>query len=284
MKRNWFFLLCTMILTDALYGQSNEIDTRVDGSKGVGVQNVAMSNKRVKMEPQLEPLGPIRLGLNDNTIDLRDFVVDYKSIKDVKFDGVPIAIKDRFITIPSPKTAALHELTLNVNGDDLSIPVFKSNKNKVVFEYKATSDKISKVTWAGSLNGWNNSSHPLAKDKSGIWKLTMEVEDGEYPYRIWEDGQELLDANNAVQKDNGLGGKNSVWVVGNARKSSRIRTFMMEGSTLYLLAEGNVDRYVYYLNNKKGGEGKVESGKFTIALPKTMWSGYLRVYAESNGQ
>jgi hypothetical protein len=236
------------------------------------------------MEAQMEPLGPIRLSLGDNRIDLRDFIVDYTSISQVKFDGITIPVKERIAVIPAPKGGVLHDLTLTVSGEEINIPVFNSNKSKVVFEYKASSDKVANVCWAGSLNGWNKSSHPLQKDKSGVWKLIMEVENGEYPYRIWEDGEEKLDANNTVQKDNGLGGKNSVWIVGNAKSSAKIRTFMMEGSTLHLLAEGKVDRFVYYLNNKRGGEGIVENGKFNIALPKTAWTGYLRVFAESNGQ
>ena len=285
MKRILIFGTLSLCLIGFAKGQSHGIDTRVDGTKSPVVNKPLGNNgQRVKMEPQLEPLGPIRLALGDNQIDLRDFVVDYSSITEVKLDGVSIPIKDRFVVIPSPQTKVLHDLTLIVKGEEINIPVFKSNKSKVVFEYQPSSDKVSNVYWAGSLNGWNKTSHPLQKDKSGVWKLTMEVENGEYPYRIWEDGEEKLDANNTVQKDNGLGGKNSVWIVGNAKSSSKIRTFMMEGSTLHLLAEGKVDRFVYYLNNKRGGEGIVEKGKFIIALPKTAWSGYLRVFAESGGQ
>ena len=240
-----------------------------NASAGNG-KNPVNKGQRVKMDPQMEPLGPIRLNLDDNKIDLRDFVVDYTLVRQVTFDGTPVPMKDRVITLPAPKGGALHELTLMVNGEELNIPVFKSNKNKVVFEYKASSDKVSNVNWAGSLNGWNKSSTPLQKDKNGVWKLMMEVENGEYPYRIWEDGEEKLDANNPNQKDNGLGGKNSVWVVGNAKSSAKIRTFMMEGSTLHLLAEGKVDRFVYYLNNKKGGEGIVENGKFIKILLESL--------------
>ena len=286
MKRVWILGILSCCFFCVAVAQNDVINnkSRVDGTQAPSGQLSQGAGVRVKMDPQMEPLGPIRLSLGENQIDLRDFIVDYSSIRQVMFDGVSIPIKDRMVMISSPASGVLHDLALTVNGEEVNIPVFKSNKSKVVFEYKASSDKVTNVTWAGSLNGWNKSSHPLQKDKSGVWKLMMEVENGEYPYRIWEDGVEKLDANNSVQKDNGLGGKNSVWIVGNAKSSAKIRTFMMEGSTLYLLAEGKVDRFVYYLNNKKGGEGIVENGKFIIALPKTAWSGYLRVYAESNGQ
>jgi glycosidase len=286
MKRIWILgiLSCCFIGVTSAQNDATNVKSRVDGTQAPTGQLGQGSGVRVKMDPQLEPLGPIRLSLGENQIDLRDFVVDYKTVRTASFDGVNVPIKDRLLFIPAPTLGALHDLTLLVNGEEWSIPVFKSNKSKVVFEYKASSDKVKSVCWAGSLNGWNKTSHPLQKDKSGVWKLSMEVENGEYPYRIWEDGEEKLDANNPTQKDNGLGGKNSVWIVGTPQKPAKIRTFMSEGSTMYLLAEGKVDRYVYYLNNKKGGEGKVEGGKFTIPLPKTGWSGYLRVYAESNGQ
>ncbi len=286
MKRIWILgiLSCCFIGVTSAQNDATNVKSRVDGTQAPTGQLGQGSGVRVKMDPQLEPLGPIRLSLGENQIDLRDFVVDYKTVRTASFDGVNVPIKDRLLFIPAPTSGALHDLTLLVNGEEWSIPVFKSNKSKVVFEYKASSDKVKSVCWAGSLNGWNKTSHPLQKDKSGVWKLSMEVENGEYPYRIWEDGEEKLDANNPTQKDNGLGGKNSVWIVGTPQKPAKIRTFMSEGSTMYLLAEGKVDRYVYYLNNKKGGEGKVEGGKFTIPLPKTGWSGYLRVYAESNGQ
>jgi hypothetical protein len=175
MKRILIFGVLTLLMAGIVKGQSHGIDTRVDGTKSPAVgKTMGNAGQRVKMQVQMEPLGPIRLTLGDNKIDLRDFIVDYTSISQVKFDDLTIPVKERIAVIPAPKGGVLHDLTLTVSGEEINIPVFKSNKSKVVFEYKASSDNVANVCWAGSLNGWNKTSHPLQKDKSGLWKLTME--------------------------------------------------------------------------------------------------------------
>ena len=42
---------------------------------------------------------------------------------------------------------------------------------------------------AGSFNQWNPSSHPLKKDKQGVWKISLALNPGQYEYRFHVDGE-----------------------------------------------------------------------------------------------
>lgn len=66
-----------------------------------------------------------------------------------------------------------------------SKPVKTSNQ-KAAFEYFAPHAK--NVFLAGSFNGWDLKACPLAKDKEGRWKATLELKPGRHEYRYLIDG------------------------------------------------------------------------------------------------
>lgn len=83
----------------------------------------------------------------------------------------------------------------------------RATKSGVEFVYDGAA---SKVSVAGSFNNWNQSTHPLAKDKSGAWKTAVSLGKGKYQYKFVADGNWLMDPSNPATADDGYGGQNSL--------------------------------------------------------------------------
>jgi len=58
---------------------------------------------------------------------------------------------------------------------------------KVIFSLKAP--EASHVYLAGGFNGWDTTRHPLKKEKTGVWKISVNLDPGTYEYLFFVDGQ-----------------------------------------------------------------------------------------------
>ncbi|MEW6375498.1 MAG: isoamylase early set domain-containing protein [Thermodesulfobacteriota bacterium] len=63
----------------------------------------------------------------------------------------------------------------------------KEKDKKVNFELFATQAK--NVSISGDFNNWNTISHPMKKDKKGVWKISLHLPPGTYQYRFFVDGE-----------------------------------------------------------------------------------------------
>jgi 1,4-alpha-glucan branching enzyme len=63
---------------------------------------------------------------------------------------------------------------------------------------------------AGDFNDWDTGSHPLKKDKKGVWKTSINLSPGTYQYRFYVDGQWQNDPSSADCVLNPFGTSNSV--------------------------------------------------------------------------
>ena len=52
-----------------------------------------------------------------------------------------------------------------------------------------TAPDAKAVFVAGTFNGWNAESHPLARTRDGRWTLTLDLPPGRYEYKFIIDGQ-----------------------------------------------------------------------------------------------
>jgi 1,4-alpha-glucan branching enzyme len=66
------------------------------------------------------------------------------------------------------------------------------------------------VSIAGDFNNWNTISHPMEKDKKGIWKISFNFQPGTYQYRFLVDGQWQTDPNCTECVENPFGTLNCV--------------------------------------------------------------------------
>lgn len=87
----------------------------------------------------------------------------------------------------------------------------KLTKTKVTFTCLAPSAKS--VLLAGDFTGWQQAPVALKKDRSGVWKKTVNLPVGRYEYRLLVDGQWQNDPNCPDRQPNQFGGENCVCVV-----------------------------------------------------------------------
>jgi len=67
------------------------------------------------------------------------------------------------------------------------IPRRPSTKQAVTFEYFDPSATI--VTLVGDFNRWDPKARPLKRDAGGLWKVTIRLEPGTYPYKFVLNGE-----------------------------------------------------------------------------------------------
>jgi len=49
------------------------------------------------------------------------------------------------------------------------------------------------VSLVGDFNNWNASSHPMTKEKNGLWVVTVQLNRGRHYYQFLVDGEPVLD-------------------------------------------------------------------------------------------
>jgi len=62
----------------------------------------------------------------------------------------------------------------------------KSKPKKVNFLLEAA--HAGQVFLVGEFNAWNTTTHPMKKEKSGVWKISLSLLPGAYQYRFFVDG------------------------------------------------------------------------------------------------
>ncbi|HPS19809.1 MAG TPA: glycogen-binding domain-containing protein [Candidatus Omnitrophota bacterium] len=84
----------------------------------------------------------------------------------------------------------------------------KSSKKKVDFELFAPEAKTVVVT--GSFSSWDTKGVAMAKNKSGLWKTSVDLCAGKHEYKFVVDGQWRIDPANNKTINNGYGSVNSL--------------------------------------------------------------------------
>ena len=90
----------------------------------------------------------------------------------------------------------------------------KKNTKIIKTEFGLLAPQARSVFLAGNFNQWNLSSHPLKKDKRGIWKISLALNPGQYEYRFHVDGEWQNDSNCSSFVENPFGTLNCLKIVG----------------------------------------------------------------------
>ncbi len=56
-------------------------------------------------------------------------------------------------------------------------------------EFSLSAPQAQSVFLSGNFNQWDLSSHPLKRDKNGMWKISLNLNPGEYEYRFFLDDE-----------------------------------------------------------------------------------------------
>jgi 1,4-alpha-glucan branching enzyme len=89
----------------------------------------------------------------------------------------------------------------------------KKEKSKKV-NFSLLAPHAESVNVVGDFNNWNTISHPMKKDKKGLWKISLNLDSGTYQYRFFVDGEWQSDPNCMDCVENPFGTLNCVKKVG----------------------------------------------------------------------
>ena len=89
----------------------------------------------------------------------------------------------------------------------------KVSQNLKQTEFSFLAPEAQRVSIGGSFNQWNPSSHPLKRDKKGIWKISLPLSPGQYEYRFFVDEEWQTDPNCPTCVENPFGTLNCVRIV-----------------------------------------------------------------------
>lgn len=231
---------------------------------------------------------PVHLKYGSTTVYMTDYFDDVRYIQKVVLEGCKTSIDTTtgILTIANNATTPVSNLNITYKGVEHDIPVFKSQKVNFHFTYKPTSAAVKIVELAGSMNGWNRKATPLQLN-GGIWSTDMVLNPGLYQYRIWEDGQEIMDANNQDKIDNGMGAFNNTFKAGKpVGKSPRIISTSANENQIEVTALDSITNVLAYCENQLVTV-TVKGSKIEIKIPdfcKTLPSASIRIFADNGEQ
>jgi len=80
-------------------------------------------------------------------------------------------------------------------------------------EFSLLAPSAQSVFLSGVFNQWDLSSHPLKRDKNGMWKISLNLNPGQYEYRFFVDGEWQNDSSCCDFVDNPFGTLNCLKIV-----------------------------------------------------------------------
>jgi 1,4-alpha-glucan branching enzyme len=89
----------------------------------------------------------------------------------------------------------------------------KKQKSKKT-EFSLLAPSAQSVFLSGNFNRWDLSSHLLKRDKNGMWKISLNLEPGQYENRFLVDGEWQNDPSCCDFVDNLFGTSNCIKIVG----------------------------------------------------------------------
>ena len=244
--------------------------------------------KDIQAPVELQGLAsPIRLQLDTTEVLLTDYFPDPAKIESVQWNNRSwTADSTGMVVLLGAAPAPLSNLSVTCAGHSFDLPVFATNKIRYTFTYTPSRADVGTVELSGSMNGWNRKASPLVKNGDS-WSIELILNQGLYQYRIWEDGQEMMDASNLSTISNGMGGLNNTFQAGPVLSSQpMLFTEKVEDSNVVLLDGDQCKQVLAYWENQLI-PSSIANGQITLQLPKEANSkarSHVRVFADNGVQ
>ncbi len=154
---------------------------------------------------------PVYLKVDSTELILRDYLGD-KSISKLE---LPAGLSNvsgnqkELLLVGSPREKISLLKVFSPEGDE-AIVLIKSAAKAIDFVYDR--DDIGRnrdVRLIGTFNNWNRESEPMSYSK-GTYRKTLQLEPGQYQYKLYVNGEEVLDPKVEQRVSNGLGSFNNV--------------------------------------------------------------------------
>ncbi|HOK85763.1 alpha-amylase family glycosyl hydrolase [Tenuifilum sp.] len=228
-------------------------------------------------------LSVIQLAGDSTLVYLTDYFPDPQVIDSVSIPShfqYSISDSKAYLTLKADNQSLpwLSYIFIWAKGDKYCLLVRKNRKLPVTFTFDPQGKKVKSVQLAGQINDWNPSSTNLTFDGK-VYKTTKLLNPGKYHYQVVIDGKWMLDPANPTFEDNGMGGYNSVLVVGNTNPEElpKLVPFSTDGNKLFIKAIGNIDKFIVLWQNYLMDDKFITSkeGFYEITIPENA-RGYKR--------
>lgn len=198
---------------------------------------------------------PIRLENDTTRVCLTDYFLYPEKIRKIT---VPESIKlirekdgNEILLVQKGELRPLENIRFKYEGERYDIPLLRSTKKKITFTFDPKGKKYERVQLAGDMNAWNPGHTELAYE-DGLWKTTLYLRPGRYPYLLVLDGKKTIDPGNKERIPNDRGGVNSLLTVaGEEGEAPSVYTGKVKQDTIFLLNQYPVEEWVVYLQNLK---------------------------------
>lgn len=210
---------------------------------------------------------PINLGFDTTHVVLEDFFIDAAEVNSIKApNGLEVSsIENGEIDLVGSISNPIDVLKISLAGREYSILLKKTTKQAVELVFDPKGKDYSSVQLKGEMNAWNPNAGELSKDGK-VWKISMLMNKGIYQYLFVVDGMETLDKLNTNSVSNGMGGRNSLLIVGEETTKPSVITSSFSGSNISMnIVDG--DEIIAFWENQQL-EAKINGNEFTFTLPK----------------
>lgn len=155
-------------------------------------------------------------------IDLHRFVHPAASSR-VRVDppsGVQAAVNRESLSLhllPNDKLRGIVDIPIALQDagkeQQLIITIALRGRRTATFTYKPTTPSHS-LAVAGSFNGWSKTALPMTATPDGTYRASIEIDPGTYTYKFVIDDKWITDPSNSATTSDGMGGTNSLLIVG----------------------------------------------------------------------
>lgn len=213
---------------------------------------------------------PWLLQRDTTLLRLADYFPEVGGITSVEIPGAEYTrLEDGMVQIVGgPTRNGLFNMTVMYNGLRYDFPLFASSELPHRFSYVSPNPDVEVVQLAGNFNGWNPSATTL-EAVNGTYKTKFHLRKGIYEYQVVEDGAWMLDSTNPDSKDNGQGGRNSVFVVGNpTQETPMIYADQVLAEGLVVRSETAMDSLMVYWEDQLLDYVHLNDSVFVITVPE----------------
>lgn len=197
---------------------------------------------------------PVRLNLDSTEVFLEDYLMDATLLDSVAVSAGLHVFHDTVLhklVLVGQAEEDLAVLSLWMKEEKLDLPLKKSFAQRIVFQFSDSVHQYQKVEIAGGFNGWTASKGGLSYNESnGHWEKEFVLNAGEEPYRLHIDGVEQLDPQNPSKKENGLGGFNSIWKIGNTEEIGQLSSTLSKEGLLQFESPNKEGHWLYFYHNQ----------------------------------
>lgn len=227
---------------------------------------------------------PVYLNSDTTEIILKDYLADQEISAVFLPEGLSNhSPKKGVLQLSGTPEAKITKLRIHSGKNKFSLILIRSAAQKVNFRYSRKDlGKDKTVRLIGTFNNWNRASAPLKYVKRK-YQTTLSLEPGRYAYKLFVDGQEMLDPKVAEKASNGMGSYNNILnVVGDSIKPGAY-TIAQDGSNIVVQQNEPLGKVMALWQNQAilGGQKFSQNGISVFKIPeeaKSLKRSYLRVY------